>query len=61
MRVIPAVPRILLPVLLAIFAGIIAGCNSHPICDREPSFESHAFSARAGHSSSSRSATALEP
>ena len=30
MRVIPAVPRILLPILLVIFAGIIPGCNSHP-------------------------------
>ncbi len=36
MRVIPAVPRILLPVLLAIFAGIIAGCNSHPSATENP-------------------------
>ena len=36
MRVIPAVPRILLPILLAIFAGIIAGCNSHPSATENP-------------------------
>jgi len=36
MRVIPAVPRILFPILPVIFAGIIAGCNSHPSETQNP-------------------------
>lgn len=36
MRVIPAVPRILFPILLAIFGGVVAGCNSHPSATQNP-------------------------
>ena len=36
MRIIPAIPRILLPISLLIFAGITAGCNSHPSATQNP-------------------------
>ncbi|HZZ38504.1 MAG TPA: YfdX family protein [Acidobacteriaceae bacterium] len=36
MRVISAIPRFLLPILLVISAGITAGCNSHPSATQNP-------------------------
>jgi ribosomal protein S20 len=36
MRVIPAIPRVLLPIALLISAGITAGCNSHPSATQNP-------------------------
>jgi len=36
MRIIPAIPRILLPILLVISAGVTAGCNSHPPATQNP-------------------------
>ena len=36
MRVIPATPRILLPIVLLISAGITAGCNSQPSATQNP-------------------------
>jgi hypothetical protein len=36
MRVIPAIPRILLLITLLISAGIAAGCNSHPAATQNP-------------------------
>ena len=59
MRVIPATPRILLPIVLLISAGITAGCNSQPSATQNPQPSNPTPSQPGG--SCFRSTTAPEP